>query len=93
MARTVIHPGEHLAEQIQELGMSAAELGRQIKVATNRITGILSGQREVTGGSVLTLKGMFQFHRRCSGKCQTIAVTSAEPGGFRCQANHVQPLL
>jgi plasmid maintenance system antidote protein VapI len=25
MARTAIHPGEHLAEQLEELGMSAAE--------------------------------------------------------------------
>ena len=29
MARTAIHPGEHLAEQLEELGMSAAELARQ----------------------------------------------------------------
>ncbi len=37
MSRTAIHPGEHLAEQLDELGMSAAELGRQLKVPTNRI--------------------------------------------------------
>ncbi len=29
MGRTAIHPGEHLAEQLEELGMSAAELARQ----------------------------------------------------------------
>ena len=29
MARTAIHPGEHLTEQLKELEMSAAELGRQ----------------------------------------------------------------
>ena len=28
MARTAIHPGQHLAELLKELGMSAAELGR-----------------------------------------------------------------
>ena len=27
MARTPIHPGEHLAEELKELGISAAELG------------------------------------------------------------------
>ena len=32
MARTAIHPGEHLAEQLRELGMSAAELGRRLEV-------------------------------------------------------------
>ncbi len=46
MARAPIHPGRHLAEQLDALGMSAAELARRIKVPTNRVTQILtaSGQ-------------------------------------------------
>ena len=32
MARTPIHPGEHLAEELSELRISAAELARQIGV-------------------------------------------------------------
>ena len=59
MARTAIHPGEHLAEQLEELGLSAAELGRQLGVPTNRITGILNGQRAVTGDSALRLGHFF----------------------------------
>jgi addiction module HigA family antidote len=59
MARTPIHPGEHLAEQLEELGMSAAELGRRLQVPTNRITGILNGQRAVTGDSALRLGHFF----------------------------------
>ena len=59
MARTAIHPGEHLAEQLKELGMSAAELGRQLKVPTNRITGILNGQRAIPGDSALRLAHFF----------------------------------
>lgn len=59
MARTAIHPGEHLATQLKELGMSAAELGRQLKVPTNRITGILNGQRAITGDSALRLAHFF----------------------------------
>src|SRR3989304_3703438 len=59
MARSAIHPGEHLAEQLRELGMSAAELGRQLKVPTNRITGILNGQRAITGDSALRLGPFF----------------------------------
>lgn len=55
MSRKAIHPGEHLAEQLKGLGMSAAELGRRLKVPTNRITGILNGQRAVTGDSALRL--------------------------------------
>ena len=59
MARSAIHPGEHLAEQLKELGMSAAELGRQLKVPTNRITGILNGQRAISGDSALRLAHFF----------------------------------
>lgn len=59
MARTPIHPGEHLAEQLEELGMSAAELGRQLKVPTNRITEILKGQRAITGDTALRLGHFF----------------------------------
>lgn len=59
MGRTAIHPGEHLAEQLEALGISAAELGRQLGVPTNRITGILNGQRGVTGDSALRLGHYF----------------------------------
>lgn len=59
MARTAIHPGEHLAEQLEELGMSAAELARQLKVPTNRITQILKGQRAITGDTALRLGHFF----------------------------------
>ncbi len=59
MGRSAIHPGEHLAEQLKELGMSAAELARQLKVPTNRITEILKGQRAVTGDTALRLGHFF----------------------------------
>jgi addiction module HigA family antidote len=59
MARAPIHPGEHLAEELKELHMSAAELSRQLKVPTNRITGILNGQRAITGDSALRLAHFF----------------------------------
>jgi addiction module HigA family antidote len=59
MARLPIHPGEHLAEAIAELGISAAELARQIKVPTNRITGILNGRRAVSADTALRLGHWF----------------------------------
>jgi antitoxin HigA-1 len=59
MTVTAIHPGEHLAEELTELGMSAAELARKLDVPTNRITGILNGQRSVTGDSALRLAHFF----------------------------------
>jgi addiction module HigA family antidote len=59
MGRSAIHPGEHLAEQLKELDMSAAALARQLKVPTNRITEILNGQRAVTGDTALRLGHFF----------------------------------
>ncbi len=59
MLLTAIHPGEHLSEELKELGMSAAELARQLKVPTNRITEILNGQRAITGDTALRLGHFF----------------------------------
>lgn len=59
MARIPIHPGEHLREQLEELRMSAAELARQLRVPTNRVTQILKGQRAVTGDTALRLGHFF----------------------------------
>jgi addiction module HigA family antidote len=59
MAVTAIHPGEHLAEELKELGMSAAELARRLDVPTNRITEILNGRRAITGDSALRLAHFF----------------------------------
>lgn len=59
MGRSAIHPGEHLAEQLEVLDLSAAELGRRLKVPANRITGILNGQRAITGDTALRLGHFF----------------------------------
>ncbi|MCY4587973.1 MAG: HigA family addiction module antitoxin [Bryobacterales bacterium] len=58
-AAPAIHPGEHLAEELQELNMSAAALARQLKVPTNRITEILNGRRSITGDTALRLAHFF----------------------------------
>lgn len=55
MARPPIHPGEVLADELVELEMSAAELGRELHVPTNRITQILAGKRAVTADTALRL--------------------------------------
>ena len=59
MAIPAIHPGEHLGDELEELGMSAAALARQIEVPTNRITEILNGQRSITGDTALRLGHFF----------------------------------
>jgi antitoxin HigA-1 len=59
MPHTPIHPGEHLAEELRELGISAAELSRQIDVPVNRITGVIHGQRGITADTALRLGHWF----------------------------------
>src|SRR6201993_3371452 len=59
MPRTPIHPGEHLAEELREVGITAAELSRQIDVPVNRITGIIHGQRGITADTALRLAHWF----------------------------------
>ena len=59
MAPRAIHPGEHLAEDLEALGMSAAELARRLKVPTNRVTAILNGQRAISGDTALRLGHFF----------------------------------
>jgi addiction module HigA family antidote len=59
MASKAIHPGEHLAEELDGLDMSAAELARRLKVPTNRVTAILNGQRAISGDTALRLAHFF----------------------------------
>ncbi len=59
MTLTAIHPGEHLAEELEALDMSAAELARNLNVPTNRVTQILNGTRSVTGDTALRLGHFF----------------------------------
>jgi antitoxin HigA-1 len=59
MALTAIHPGEHLAEELEALDLSAAELARKMDVPTNRITQILNGPRAITGDTALRLAHFF----------------------------------
>jgi len=59
MSSRAIHPGEHLAEELDALDMSAAELARRLKVPTNRVTAILNGQRAISGDTALRLAHFF----------------------------------
>jgi len=59
VALMAIHAGEHLAEELKALEMSAAELARKISVPTNRVTQILNGTRSVTGDTALRLGHFF----------------------------------
>ena len=59
MTRSAIHPGEHLADAIEGMGITAAQLARDIDVPPNRITGILHGTRGITADTALRLGRYF----------------------------------
>ena len=54
-----VHPGEILGEELEELGMSASGLAKELGVPTNRITAILKGQRGMTANTALRLSRYF----------------------------------
>jgi addiction module HigA family antidote len=59
MSRPPIHPGEILADELQEIGITATELSRQLKVPQNRISQIIAGKRAITGDTALRLGHWF----------------------------------
>ena len=59
MARPPIHPGEILADELTELGVTPAVLARQIAVPANRISQIIHGRRSITGDTALRLGHWF----------------------------------
>src|SRR5436309_15240602 len=60
MPRPAIHPGEILADELNELEITPTELSRQIAVPPNRISQIIQGKRAITGDTALRLGHWFQ---------------------------------
>ena len=59
MARTPIHPGEILIDELEELDLSAAKLARDLEVPPNRISQILAGKRNISADTALRLGRYF----------------------------------
>lgn len=54
-----IHPGEILADELAEIGMSAIELGKRLEVPNNRLYQIINGKRDITADTALRLGQFF----------------------------------
>ena len=59
MNRPAIHPGEVLADELEEIGVSPTELSRQLAVPANRISQIIQGKRAISGDTALRLGHWF----------------------------------
>jgi len=57
--RDPIHPGEILAEELDEIGMNAAQLAEKLEVSKNRIYLIIDGKRSITADTALRLGKFF----------------------------------
>ena len=77
MTRDPIHPGETLREDLDALGMSAAELARRIDVPVNRITEILNGRRAVGNFEI-------RFPVLALGKSQDHVAAGSQRGRTGC---------
>ena len=87
-----VHPGEILAEELDELGLSANALANALAVPTNRITAILKGQRGVTADTALRLSRYFGTSPRLWLNLQkTFELRVAEIESGKTIADRVQP--
>jgi antitoxin HigA-1 len=59
MTRTPIHPGEILADELEEIDLSAKQLADLIEVPPNRLYQILAGKRNMTADTALRLSRYF----------------------------------
>ena len=53
MFKRVVHPGEILKDELEELGVTPTAFARQIEVPPNRVSQIIAGKRSVTGDTAL----------------------------------------
>ena len=54
-----IHPGEHLRDELDELGLSTRAFARLLDIPVNRVTQILNGQRGISADTALRLARYF----------------------------------
>jgi addiction module HigA family antidote len=59
MARTPIHPGEILGDELEETGLTAKKLADAIEVPPNRLYQLLAGKRSMTADTALRLGQYF----------------------------------
>lgn len=59
MPRTPIHPGEVLADELEESGLTARRLAESLEVPPNRLYQMLAGKRNMTADTALRLGQYF----------------------------------
>lgn len=55
MTREPTHPGEHIAVELEELGMSATQVAKVLGIPASRVIEIIRGRRGVKADTALRL--------------------------------------
>ena len=78
-----IHPGEILADELAEIGISVAALARALDVPQSRMADVVNGKRSVTADTALRLAAYFGTSARMWVNLQAsydLAVAEAREG-------------
>lgn len=59
VSKPPVHPGQYLADELKDIGVTPTELARQIDVPPNRLSEIIRGRRSITGDTALRLSHWF----------------------------------
>ncbi len=88
----LVHPGEILRDELEELGLSANALAHALDVPANRISAIMKGQRGVTADTALRLSRFFGTTPQVWLNLQkTYELRVAENASGKQIANSVKP--
>ena len=53
MLKRVVHPGEILRDELEEMGVTPTTFARQIAVPRSRVSQIIAGKRSITSDTAL----------------------------------------
>jgi addiction module HigA family antidote len=82
------HPGEILkTEFLDELGLSAYALAQALHVPTNRVTGIVNGERAVTAETALRLARFFGTTQSSGSTSRRTTTSPWQRGATRTRAS------
>jgi len=87
-----IHPGEFLAEFLDETGISQAEFARRIGVSRMRISHIVNGQRPVTAEMAHLIGKSFGQTPQYWMNLQVSYDLKVAERGLKDRLRHVHPL-
>jgi len=59
MTQTSFHPGEHLQQELDELGLSAEALAERLRVQPETVVAVLAGRESVTAEFAMRLGHFF----------------------------------